>query len=141
MALTKAQREESAAIRARIAPLHGEGKTSAEIAEAIGQSSGTVSNHLFRMGLKPNGAALRIPKTLQRSLAAVQPRQEVDDTPPGPEWIMSPAARAAMEASRKEAIRTMGDKPTDESVLRLRGIVHRLDLDTRARAALRRISQ
>ncbi|TWA71881.1 hypothetical protein FBZ84_101147 [Azospirillum baldaniorum] len=141
MALTKARREQSAEIQARIAPLHAKGLTSAEIGEQIGESSRTVGNHLYLMGLRGNGAALRIPKTLRRSLAAVQPRQEDDDTPPGPEWIMSNADAAAMDLRKKALIRDMGDRPTEDQTLQLRSINWRLRQNFRARAALRRISQ
>ncbi|AWJ93285.1 hypothetical protein Sp245p_26025 (plasmid) [Azospirillum baldaniorum] len=141
MALSKARREQSAALQAMIAPLHAQGLTSAEIGKRIGTSSRTVGNHLALMGLKGNGSALRIPKTLRRSLAVVQPRQEEDDAPPGPEWIMSRAEIVAKEQAKKHLIRAMGDRPTEAQTRQLFEVSHRLDLDRRARSALRRISQ
>ncbi len=140
MALTAARRAQSAAIQARIAPLHAMKLTSAEIGERIGLSSKTVGNQLYLMGLKAHVAPrskyapasnvvdLRDPAPSDRPRAAV-------NTP-----IMSAAERAGWEARRRNLIRAMGNNPTPEQREELADIVLRLDRDDAARAARRAVA-
>lgn len=133
MCKSKAQIEAAEKARERVQELHDAGFDLHGIAREMGISTRSVSNYMKFLGIerpKPE-------KLLKAANDAAPTRISAALSSLG---RLSAADRAELELRRRSLIRAMSAGPTDDQRAELTSIVHRLDADDCARAALRSVA-